>query len=378
MNKQPQPFAIDVSCQKQLAGFSIDANFQAGGGITALFGRSGSGKTTIINMLAGLDQPDHGVVRIDGQEVFNAGENINIPPERRHIGYVFQEGLLFPHMTVVENLKYGARFHKKTGNETDFHNIVDLLQLGNILNRRPKSLSGGEKQRVAIGRAILKKPDLLLMDEPLASLDDGLKTEILKFIERLRDELSLAIVYVSHSMEEVIRLADTIILLDQGKTIAQGSVEEIMNNLDLWPYTGRHEAGAVFPVKVVGHDLKYGLTELAFAGGRLVVSKLEALPGSELRVRIRARDVTISLEKPNQTSVLNVFKGQITDIRSHDETPQCEVKVDIGVPVIVRITRKSLYNLSLETGKNVYLMIKSAAIDRHSMGLGGTRKRREF
>jgi len=369
------PSVIDINVAKRIGNFELDVQFSSEHGITALFGRSGSGKTSLVNLLAGLSIPDRGRITVAGRELFNSTDGVNLTPQKRRVGYVFQEGRLFPHMTVRQNLRYGLRFVPSAEKRQDFSHVVDLLALDRFLDRQPGSLSGGEKQRVAIGRALLTDPRLLLMDEPLASLDAGHKGEILPYIEGLRDEFQIPIVYVSHSLDEVIRLADTMVLLDQGKNRASGTVEDIMSRLDLRPLTGRHEAGAVLPVTVVGGEPEFGLTVLSCPAGTLTVPELEAPLGSSFRLRVRARDVSLSLDRPKNTSVLNVFEGTVSEILGEDG-PQAEVLVDVGVPLIARVTRKSIATLELAPGKRVYAMVKAAAIDRHSMGLAGTRPRR--
>ena len=256
----------------------------------------------------------------------------------------------------------------------DFDDAVRLLDLRPLLRRRPRALSGGEKQRVAIGRALLAGPRLLLMDEPLASLDVSHKNEILPFVERLRDEVGLPIVYVSHAMEEVVRLADVMVLLSDGKVAAVGGVEELTSRLDLRPLTGRYEAGAVLAVRLDGHDERFGLTALTFAGNRLLVPGLDLPQGSELRVRIRARDVALSLTRPAAISVLNVFAGTIREIDA-GEGPQVDVLVDVGVPLMARVTRRSVHDLALVPGKAVYALVKAVAVDRHSLGRRGALRR---
>ncbi len=370
--------ALDVDIERRVGDLHLRARFTAAAGLTAFFGRSGSGKTSLANAIAGLDQPDIGHISVGDTVLFDAEAGIHLPPERRRIGYVFQEARLFPHMTVQGNLDYGRRFVPANESQHDFSMVIDLLDLGALLQRRPEKLSGGEKQRVAIGRALLAAPRLLLMDEPLASLDDARKSEILPFIERLRDHLAVPIVYVSHAMEEVIRLADTMVILDGGATVASGAVEEIMSRLDLRPLTGRYEAGAVLPVTVRGHDAGFGLTELGFgddgAAGRLWVPAIDLPLGSAIRMRIRARDVSLSLTRPTATSILNIFEGTITEV-AKDDGPQAEILIDIGVPIIARVTRKSIAALNIKPGATVFTMIKAAAIDRHNLGLAGASRR---
>ena len=365
---------MEIDVRRRYTGFSLDVRLEfAERGVTALFGRSGSGKTTLINLLAGLERPDDGRIVVAGETLFDSARSINLPPERRHLGYVFQDSRLFPHLTVRGNLRYGMRDGGiRGGAAVDFDQAVALLGLEALLERRPHRLSGGERQRIAIGRALLASPHLLLMDEPLASLDAPRKEEIVAFIERLRDELSIPIVYVSHIMDEVIRLADDMVVLSDGRVAAQGPVESIMSRLDLRPLTGRHEAGAVLAARVESHDDAYDLTTLAVTGGQLSVSRLDLAPGEPLRVRVRARDVVLALEPPRQSSVLNVFSGTVTDIGSEPGS-QVDVLVEIGgpdgtSPLWARITRKSVDRLGLAPGSAVYALIKSVALNRQSVG----------
>jgi len=357
---------LEVAVRRQWPGFLLDAAFEAPRGITVLYGRSGAGKTMLVNMLAGLARPEHGHIRMDGETLFEAGV-VDLPPERRRLGFVFQESRLFPHLSVNGNLRYGERLKPASKRRFAFDQIVALLGLENLLSRRPGTLSGGEKQRVAIGRALLSAPRALLMDEPLASLDAERKADLLPFIESLRDELGMTIVYVSHAMEEIIRLADTLVLIDNGKTVAAGRPEDLTSRLDLRPLTGRAEAGSVLTATVLDHDPKYQLTALGIDGGRLLVSLLDLAIGSRLRVRIRARDVALSLTAPEATSVLNQFSGVITEI-ADDDGPQVDILLDIGCPLRARITRRSVAELNLQPGQPVYALVKAVAIDRHSLG----------
>jgi molybdate transport system ATP-binding protein len=365
---------LTVDIEFRRGDFHLRADFSAGPGLTAFFGRSGCGKTTLANLIAGLARPLKGRLSIGEHVLFDSATNHFVPPERRRIGYVFQEGRLFPHLSVRKNLLYSRRFLPRGVVAPEPDEIIELLSLGPLLQRRTQNLSGGEKQRVAIGRALLSAPDLLVMDEPLAALDATRKSEILPFIEKLRDDAGIPIVYVSHALDEVIRLADTLVILDDGRTVASGGVEEIMSRLDLRPLTGRYEAGAVLSVTVRGHDKSWGLTELGFAGGRLLVPGLEAPLGTELRMRIRARDVSLSLEKPEGSSFLNIMEATVREIAPSDG-PQTEVLLDVGTPLVARVTYKSIATMGLEPGKRVYALVKAAAIDRHALGLGGTRKR---
>ena len=362
---------LRVDFELQIEDFLLNAKFRAMPGLTAFFGRSGSGKTTLVNAIAGLEQPQAGYIRAGNDILFDHDSGVNLPPERRRMGYIFQEDRLFPHLSVYNNLTYGWRFKTPTVQRNTLSDVVSLLDLGKLLDRRPEKLSGGERQRVAIGRAVLTSPELLLMDEPLASLDTRRKNEILPFIERLRDDLGIPIVYVSHDIDEVIQLADTMVVLENGHTVATGTVEEIMGRLDLRPLTGSYESGAVFGVSVAGHDMTYGLTELAFpGGGKLLVPDVARPLGFKMRMRIKARDVSLSLTRPLDTSILNIVEGIVIEI-GVDDGSQIDVLLDVGTPLIARVTRKSVIAMRLKAGTKIFAMIKAVAIDQRTMGLPG-------
>lgn len=360
---------LKVSLQHSYPGFELAAEFSAeAGSITALFGKSGSGKTTLINQLAGLERPARGRIELDGEVLFDSAAGIHVPPAQRRLGYVFQDGRLFPHMSVRGNLNYGVKKEMTIG----FDQIVDLLDIRALLERRPNHLSGGERQRVAIGRALLSSPRLLLMDEPLAAIDVQLRNDILPFIERLRDELAMTIVYVSHAIEEVIRLADTMVILSDGKVAASGGVEELMSRLDLHPLTGRFEAGAVLATTYHSYDSEFDLATLTFAGGTIRVPGLNLEPGATLRAHIRASDISLMLSRPTDSSILNIFEGEVVEIQDSDG-PQVDLRLDIGSPLIARITKKSLHDLNIKVGTHLFALVKAVAIDRRS--LGGQSKR---
>lgn len=354
---------LDVALLKRLGSFLLDAAFVApADGVTALFGPSGSGKSTIVNAIAGLTRPDSGHIRVGEQTLFDATAGIEQPPQRRRIGYVFQEARLFPHMRVRNNLLYGYRRAPKGDRRIELEAVVELLGIESLLTRRPLALSGGERQRVVLGRALLAQPRLLLMDEPMTALDAGRKAEILPYIERLRDELRLPIVYVSHSVEEVARLADTVVVLEQGRVAAVGALADVMARLELFPPDSPYEAGAVVPVQVAAHDPSLGLTTLVFAGGELVVPRVQQALGARLRVRIRARDVMLALAKPIDLSAINVLPAVVSDLRQ--DGCHADVQVAIGMTrLIARITRHSATRLTLAPNKQVFAVIKSVAID---------------
>jgi molybdate transport system ATP-binding protein len=362
---------LSVSVTHRLGDFTLDAAVEADRGLIALFGRSGAGKTSLVNAIAGLFRPLRGHIAIDGEVLTDTETGRFVPPHRRRVGYVFQEGRLFPHLNVRQNLLYGRWFAPRGSHGGDFDHVVELLGIGGLLARRSANLSGGEKQRVAIGRALLARPRILVMDEPLASLDERRRDEILPYIERLRDELRLPIVYVSHSIPEVTRLATTLVVMSDGQVAAIGPTAEVMSRLDLFPLTGRAEAGAILTTRVAAHDHAFGLTTLAAAAGELQVPFLDLPVGTALRVRIRARDVMIALAPPVGLSALNVLPGTVAEIAGGDGSI-VQMRLDCGgEALIARLTRRSVETLGLTPGRRVHAVIKSIAFDQHAFA--GTR-----
>ncbi|WP_374651150.1 molybdenum ABC transporter ATP-binding protein [Dongia sp.] len=364
--------SVEISLKHRIGAFDLTAEFVSGAGITALFGRSGSGKTTLVNLMAGLMRPDSGRIKIGSRVLFDSAAGIDLPAHRRRIGYVFQEARLFPHLTVKQNLLYGAWFAKARG-KADFNHVVSMLGIGALLARRPLNLSGGEKQRVAIGRALLSNPDILLMDEPLASLDDDRKGEILPYLERLRDDASIPIIYVTHAVSEIARLAASVVLLSDGKSIASGPAADILGRLDLLPFTSQDESGAgsLIDATVARHEIEDQLSVLASPLGELRIPALGAPIGTALRIQIKARDVMLSLTRPTDISALNIVPCRIVELRE-DESGMVNVGLDHdGAHFLARVTPKSVRHLDLVPGKNVYAVIKSVAFDRRHVGAWG-------
>jgi molybdate transport system ATP-binding protein len=358
---------LELDIQLRLGAFSLNAQFSTDAPVTALFGRSGSGKTTVLNAIAGLVTPERGRIAV-GSAVFFDGNGTRVPVQQRRVGYVFQEGRLLPHLSVRQNLLYGRFFTAESERYADFERIVRLLDLGHLLPRRPHGLSGGEQQRVAIGRALLASPRILLMDEPLASLDTPRKAEILYYVERLRDEVRVPIVYVSHAIDEVVRLADIVVLMSEGQVAGAGPVAEMAGRMELRPYLGRFEGGAVIETRVAAHDMQWGLARLDFPGGSLYAPDVDALVGEPVRVRVRARDVSLAIERPQGLSMQNVIAGKVRAI-GDAAGASVDVQIDVaGTPILARITRKAVAELRLEPEKPVFALIKSVAIDRHSVG----------
>lgn len=361
---------LEVSVSKRLGAFRIEAGFEAGPGITALFGRSGAGKTSLISMIAGLLRPDRGRIVADGRVLFDSAQAINIPAHKRRLGYVFQDGRLFPHLTVEQNLNYGRWFTAEKDRYVPVSRVIALLDLVGLLKRRPGALSGGEKQRVAIGRALIASPKILLMDEPLASLDERRKQDILPYVERLRDEVRIPIVYVSHALAEVARLATTVVLISDGRVEAAGATADILARVNLFPMTGRFEAGAVLDCVAAGRDGLTGLMRLRSRAGDLLVPQLKAEEGERLRVRVRARDVMIATERPQGLSARNVLAARVVELRS--DPPYADVRLEAGgVALLARITNYSARELGLTVGREVYAVIKSTGLDRRSLGFAG-------
>lgn len=354
---------ISVDLKHRLGRFSLDAAFEAAGGLTALFGPSGSGKTSIINIVAGLMKPDRGRVVVDDRVLVDTAAGVFVPRHKRRIGYVFQDARLFPHLTVSQNLRYGQWFAANAQRYADLDRIIALLGVASLLERHPASLSGGEKQRVAIGRALAASPRLILMDEPLASLDDARKAEILPYIERLRDELKIPIVYVSHSIAEVARLATDVVVMDDGRMTAAGPTAEIMLRTDLFPGKEQRETGAVLEMQVAAHDLPYQISLFRSPAGEIRAPLVDAEIGARVRLRIRARDVMLALQRPEKISGLNVLAGKVASI-AEPRGAQVDVTLDCnGQAIVARITRLSADTLRLAPGLQVFAIVKSVSFD---------------
>ncbi len=358
---------MEIAVTHQQGNFHIDIAFRgAVSGVTALYGPSGAGKTSIVNMVAGLSRPDAGKIDIGGLCLFDSARGIHLPPEKRRIGYVFQDGRLLPHLSVRSNLTYGMHRTPIRRRFVKFDQVIDLLGIRHLLDRRPARLSGGEKQRVAIGRALLTSPAMLLMDEPLASLDAARKSEVMPFIMRLSREFSIPILYVSHAMDEILNLADHMVMIRDGQMLAAGDLDTLLSRPDLQPYFGHSDTGAVLSTVVETPCDTHGLTHLRFGDKILKVMHIPAAKGDPMRVRIPARYVAIALEAPARTSFQNIFPGKILEIVDHDQ-PFVDVRLDIGTSLWARITRQSLMDLDLKIGQPVFALIKSVMVSMGSM-----------
>ncbi|MCX8282593.1 molybdenum ABC transporter ATP-binding protein [Phyllobacterium sp. 0TCS1.6C] len=353
---------LSFQAKQRLGVFELDAEFTAGPGVTALFGRSGSGKTSIIRLLAGLSRPAKGHILFDGDVLLDTEKGVFVPKHRRGFGYVFQDGRLFPHLTVEKNLRYGMWFAASQRKSTQFSQIVDLLGIDGLLQRRPANLSGGEKQRVAIGRALLAAPRLLLLDEPLSALDDPRKAEILPYLQALRDEMRIPIIYVTHAMAEIARLADRVIVLRDGKVGMSGDVDMLLNHPEtVVEMDEGRDAGAFVEGMIADHDDRYGLTTVMLGSQRLFVAGTFPAETRMARFHISARDVMLATRHPEEISALNILEGRVEGLR-----PTVPGVVDVqvncgGVLIISRLTQLSCENLALSPGKDVFAIIKSVS-----------------
>lgn len=342
--------------------FSLDVDLTLPGhGITAFFGPSGSGKTTCLRVIAGLERATDTYLLINGDLWQDDAKGIFLPVHKRTLGYVFQEASLFAHLDVQRNLEYGMRRIAAAERRVALDQAIALLDIGHLLQRKPDKLSGGERQRVAIARALATSPRILLMDEPLAALDAKRKAEIMPYLERLHDELEIPVLYVSHAADEITRLADHLVLLDEGKVLASGVSDDLLTRLDLDVAHG-DAASALVTATISAHDPDYHLTSVAFPGGQLLLPQQSASIGRQVRIRIQARDVSLSLAPQRDSSILNTVAATVTEL-SADAVGQVMVGLDAnGTRLLARITSKSCMALDLAPGKPVYAQIKGIAI----------------
>lgn len=354
---------VDVRIVTRIGGFVLDAAFGAPGrGVTALFGASGAGKTSILRCIAGLDRPRVGRIAVRGEVWQDSAANRFVPTHRRPLGFVFQDAALFPMTTVRGNLRYGYRRTPPGRRRVRFDDVVDWLGLGAVLDRRPVTLSGGERQRVAIARAVLAAPRVLLLDEPLASIDETRKGEILPYLETLHGVLDIPVLYVSHARSEVLRLADHVVLIENGRVQGAGPIAEFATHLDHGPVGADEDIAAVAEATALAVDDRFGLTRFGFAGGEVEVPVTGIRPGDGRRLRFLARDVSIVLDRPARTSILNVLPATVVEIRRGASTLPLVVLDTGGTRLLARITRRSVDHLDLRPGTRVFAQIKGVAL----------------
>lgn len=353
--------SLRADFQLALDGFTLEARINAGAGTTVLFGHSGSGKTSFINAIAGLTTPQSGRITLGDRVLFDAARKINVPMHQRRIGYVFQDARLFPHLTVSQNLDFGARYAAAPLSLKERGHLIDTLGIDALLDRRPAALSGGEKQRVALGRALLSGPELLLLDEPLAALDQARKQEILPYFERLRAQSGPAMIYVTHDMSEIVRLADHLVVLRAGQCVAQGLAEDVLADPANIKVIGPQDAGALL-TGVIEEHCEDGLSTIRLSTSLLTVPWVEARIGQQVRMRLRAQDVILSLGPPQGLSSQNALEAQITEIHK-GRGPGVAIGLRAGSDrLIARITARALDQMQLKTGQKIWAIVKANAV----------------
>ncbi|MGV8996112.1 MAG: molybdenum ABC transporter ATP-binding protein [Parvibaculaceae bacterium] len=356
---------LHVQVKRKIDAFALDVSFVAPHGVTGIIGPSGAGKSMLLQMIAGLQRPDEAVITFGEKTLTNTSRRIHLPPEKRRIAYVFQDALLFPHLSVAQNLDYGAR--RRRGVPTvSRDDVIDLLGLEPLLVRRPHHLSGGEAQRVSVGRALLSDPQLLLMDEPLSALDPRRRADIMPFIEALHRRLDLPVLYVSHNIDEITRLADRVVVLHQGSLAASGDVAFVLNRPEIQQLilgNDNSDPTAIVEARVEAHDEAAQVTVLVLGAERISMALLPDPIGSIVRLRIHARDVAIATERPNGISIQNILEARITDIE-----PTASGQIDVTMSLTgahmlkSRITRRACDTLDLKPNRQVWALIKSVAL----------------
>jgi molybdate transport system ATP-binding protein len=363
---------IDFDCSLSRNQFAFKAAFESDAGITGLFGPSGSGKSTIIQLIAGLVRPARGRILVDGKVLVDTEHGVRLPPHKRGVGLVFQDAQLFPHLSVRQNLTYGRFFAPARNESILLSSVIDVLGIGHLLDRSPQTLSGGERQRVAIGRALYSSPTLLLMDEPLASLDTDRKLEILPFIESLRDEFSIPILYVSHSVEEIARLATTVVRIENGAIVSVGSPDAVLSPQAV-PRSGeRFEAVSTVSGTFQHYDAEFGVSSIKHPAGVIVVPGRITATGVPVRVVVRATNISLSAGRPEHLSIRSILAGRI--VRIDNSGPYALVAVELkgGDRIIAYVTRLAIHNLGLSPGDEVHALVKSVAIDE--LGVSGLQR----
>lgn len=352
---------IKMNVEKNLGNINIKCDFQIENkGITAICGASGAGKTTIINMIAGLLKPDKGIISFNNKEFYNHSKKINLRADKRFIGYVFQESRLFPNMNVKNNMLYGSKRISENSLICSLEQVSQLLGISHLLERYPQNLSGGEKQRVAIGRALLSHPEILLMDEPLASLDVARKQELINYINLIHSHYNIPILYVSHSIDEILQLADKAIYMEKGQLKYFGDVVEILNNT-FYKYIDDLSFNTIFEGQVYDYDESNSQIVISFGAGLVSCSGMELEKGKKVRFSINTDDVVLSTEYPKSISIRNIYKGVIKNIIKQRDN-HYNVEIDIGVSIWARVSFGAYKDLALEENKEIYVMFKSAAV----------------
>jgi molybdate transport system ATP-binding protein len=358
---------IDVALRRQFGKFALDIAFKNSDGITALFGRSGSGKSTTISLMAGLTRPDAGHIILEDRILTDVEKRIFLPSYRRRIGLVFQDSHLFPHLDVTQNLRFGRWFAPRNARDVNFDQVVETLGIGHLLKRWPNKLSGGERQRVAIGRALLSGPRLLLFDEPFAALDVQRRLEILPLIEKLRDEFKIPIVYVSHAIEEVARLAACVVVLENGRVKAIGAPEDVLSETASATEDPRFGRSSVLTAEIGPRDPAYGLTELLHPSGKIWLAGAAGPEGTKARILVRATDVTLSTAQPHQMSAQGVLAGKVESVKVEGPFALVEIMLAGDGKLYAMATHRSVAELRLAAGDPVFAIVKTVALDERTV-----------
>jgi molybdate transport system ATP-binding protein len=358
---------IEVNVGLKVGAFDLEVAFGNGDGVIALFGRSGSGKTLTLNLIAGLLRPHRGRIILDGETLVDVKRGVFVPMHRRRIGFVFQDSHLFPHFRVKQNLLFGRWFAPRQNQEIDFTAVIKTLGIGRLLSRRAAHLSGGERQRVAIGRALLSCPKLLLFDEPLAALDVQRKLEIMPLIEQIRDEFKLPIIYVSHAIDEVVRLATTIVVIDSGRVTAVGRPDEVFGRAESQAAEDRFDRISVLAMKVVGVNAAYGLSELKHPSGTVWLAGKAGTIGGTVRIIVKATDVSIALGPPRGISTRSILCGTIESIESEGPFAAVAIALEGEGRLFAAATRHALDEMGLKCGARVFALIKTSALDERKI-----------
>jgi molybdate transport system ATP-binding protein len=359
---------IRFDCTLRRPQFVLEAAFDSDVGVTGVMGPSGSGKSTVIQLIAGHVRPSRGRIEVAGQVVADTARRIHVPPHHRGVGLVFQDAQLFPHLTVRQNLKYGAFFNPRPPRRVDFGQVVDVLGIGHLLERAPTTLSGGERQRVAIGRALLAAPAVLLMDEPLSSLDASRKLEILPFIERLRDEFEIPILYVSHAAEEIARLATRVVRIEKGRVVAAGKADEVLTGGTPWQAAERFDAISTLTGRMKQFDAAFGVSVIAHPAGEIIVpGRISTAAGAPVRVAVRATNVTLGVGRPAQVSIRTVLAGRIARIHENGPFAQVSIELEGGDHILAFVTRLAVKDLGLDRGDSIHALVKAVAIDERGV-----------
>ncbi len=351
---------LELNVRKSFGEFRLDCEARFGDGVTAIFGPSGSGKSTLLNSIAGLVRPDEGEIKFGGDALYSSGDGKHVPPEKRRFGYVFQDSALFPHMSVADNIEYGYRLTPREHRRIEPSQLVELLRLERLLERGVANLSGGERQRVALARALATSPRLLLLDEPLASLDGGLRGVILGYLKRIRRELGTPMVYVSHSISEVMALADDALVLRDGRAVAFGRASEALIMPDVSAFAQFDTLENLLEARVARRYGDEDIAELQVGDAAVIAAGVRRGEGESLTVSIRAGDIIVSRQIPPQTSARNAIRARVSEIHMVDS--RVLVYADIGTRMMVEITRNSLEALELREGTEMYLIIKANSV----------------